>query len=759
MLLYLSVFLIWYVDCLPKTLFNDDTSTVLLDRNGELLNAQIATDGQWRFEKTGKVPYKIATCLVQFEDRNFYYHFGVSVEAIGRAALQNFSEGEVVSGGSTITMQVVRLMYKNPPRTYYRKMYEIILATRIEFSYSKEEILQLYASNAPFGGNVVGIDAASWRYFGRPSNKLSWAESATLSVLPNAPGLIHPGKNREQLRKKRNRLLKQLYSEGIIDQTEYELALLEPIPEKPHSLPQAAPHLMQEFIKQGKKGQTIHSTLDFALQQRANEQLRLHHDFLEKNRISNGAIVIASVETGEILAYVGNTLGTSSDHGNYVNCVVAKRSSGSILKPFLYAKSLEGGIITPKSLLSDVPSFFGKFSPKNYSGGYDGLVPADKVISRSLNIPMVHLLNGYGLGKFHRDLNRFGFETIDKSSRHYGLSLILGGAEVRLQDLTQAYLQWAQELKYGASKAIFTDRDHPSFMMRQPETNPACIYSAFQAMTELHRPNNDMHWEFFESSRKIAWKTGTSFGFRDAWAVGVTPEYVVSVWIGNADGEGRPGLTGVQAAAPLLFRLFDQLPTENSWFKAPNEHQVEISICVKSGKRSSDICPQTSQQWIPKTCLESSSCSYHQRVHLDKTEKFRVNSECADVFSIKTKIWFNVPALNAKYYSLNHPDYRALPPLMPGCQNELTSNRFALLYPKSGKKIYLTKELDGELGAVVFEAVHHEQRTILYWHLDNHFLGETSEIHQMTSNPSQGKHTLTVLDEEGNSVSCSFEVQ
>lgn len=751
-----AVFVIWFADCLPKKMFADPTSTVLLDKDGKLLNATIAEDGQWRFRPREKVPYKLAACMIEFEDREFLTHSGVNFKSLGRAFFQNMSNGRVVSGASTISMQVIRLMEKNPPRTYSQKLYEIALAWRLELRYSKKEILAMYASHAPFGGNVVGVDAASWRYFNRSPEQLSWAESATLAVLPNAPGLIHPGRNREALTNKRNRLLKRLYTSEIIDKTQYELALVERIPDRPVVLPQKAPHLMQRFVSEGKRGQTIKSTIDSELQTMVTNELLMHHSYLAHNHIDNGAVIIASAKSGEVLAYVGN-ISSPEVSETYVDCAIAPRSSGSVLKPMLYAKSLEAGIITPKMLLPDVPSKFGDFSPLNYAETYDGYVPADDALARSLNIPFVYLLNKYGLGKFHRNLKQYQFETINRSSRHYGLSLILGGAEISLENLTNGYASMAQELTFGESTGIYFEKG------QQPrsvacKTNPAALFEMFEAMTELKRPGSDRHWELFDSSRKIAWKTGTSFGFRDAWSIAITPEYVVSVWVGNADGEGRPGLTGFQAAAPLLFRVLDQVSMNGEWFHAPKHHQVKMSICRESGLRANEFCVDRYATWVPETCVENASCPYHQPIHVDANEAFRVSDNCMNVFEMKHPIWFILPPLHAHYYRLHHPNYRDLPPWMEGCEQTSSQSNFAIRYPTKDARISLSRDLKGSKSDVVFEAYARNKSTVLYWHLDNQFLGTTSTFHQMNCSPEPGKHQLTAIDETGTIHTVHFEV-
>jgi len=765
----LVLFTTWYVNCLPDKLFNNSTSTVLLDKDGNLLGAKIAADGQWRFSPGRVVPQKFEECLIQFEDRDFYSHPGISAKGIGRAIVQNAKNKRVVSGGSTLTMQLARIMRKNPPRTITEKAIEMLLATRMEIRYSKKEILNFYASHAPFGNNVVGLEAAAWRYFGRSADKLSWAESATLAVLPNAPGLIYPGKNHKRLLDKRNRLLKRLYEIKAIDETTYQLSLEEPLPDKPLPLPQSAPHLLARLIKEGYKGQTINSSLDNNLQEKATALLEAHSNFLQENRIYNGAVMITSVKTGKVLAYVGNTKTKDEENGSDVDCINAPRSTGSILKPFLYAKCMEDGLITPGMLVPDIPTQFGSFSPKNFTQQYDGAVPVNKALSRSLNIPMVRLLNEYGLEKFHRDLKNYGVTTLNRPAMHYGLSLILGGAEAKLWDLSKAYTQMAQELKYGSSKNILFVNDLPKARkghrqvktqkseVKKHQTDIACIYKTFEAMIDVNRPDEDGNWRAFSSSQKIAWKTGTSFGFRDAWAIGVTPDYVVAVWVGNADGEGRPGLTGIKAAAPLLFDIFAQLPKSATWFNAPKDEMSKVAVCRESGHRASALCEKSDTTWIPKTSLNTTACPYHQTIHLSKDNKWRVDSECENVFNMKHQTWFVLPPLVEKYYKFNHPNYKALPDYKPECLARISDRAIVLLYPKPNSKIYVPIEIDGKVGRTVFEAAHRNINTKIYWHLDDTYIGETKEIHQVALNPSVGKHKLMLVDENGIALTVKFE--
>ncbi|MDQ2658285.1 MAG: penicillin-binding protein 1C, partial [Bacteroidota bacterium] len=575
--------LIAYAFSLPSRIFDKPYSTVLEARNGQLLSASIAADGQWRFPQDDSIPERFAQALITFEDKRFYYHPGVDPLSLGRAMIRNVRAGKIVSGGSTITMQVIRLSRDGEPRNIFQKCIEIILATRLELSYSKNEILSLYASHAPFGGNVVGLDAACWRYFGRHPDNLSWGEAALLAVLPNAPSLIHPGKNREVLKAKRDKLLEKLSAQGKIDSLTCALGQQEPIPENPQPLPRLSRHLLERIKKEGFGGKKLTSTIDYALQQRVEESLQRHHERLKANQIYNGAVLVLDVQTGEVVAYAGNVASSGGRRGEEVDIITAPRSTGSILKPFLYAASLDEGLILPRTLLPDIPILMNGFSPQNFSREYDGAVPASEALIRSLNVPSVFLLKDYRYEKFYTLLKNMGLTTLRNGPEHYGLSLILGGAEGTLWDITGMYASMARTLDNyfehpGRSRYVRKDFHAPVYVRTQTsETHlereqtswlsASSIYLTFETLKELYRPAEETGWRFFNTSKKIAWKTGTSFGFRDGWAVGVNGDYAVGVWIGNADGEGRSGLTGTSAAAPLLFDIFSLLKTRR-WFEA-----------------------------------------------------------------------------------------------------------------------------------------------------------------------------------------------
>ncbi len=766
--LVIIILMIWYYFSLPKPLFDAPTATVIETRDGELLGAKIADDGQWRFPETDSVPQKFRHCILAFEDQQFYRHFGFNPVSMMDAIIENIKAGKIVRGGSTITQQVIRLARKGQKRTYLEKFVELILATRLELGTSKKDILKLYTSYAPFGGNVVGIDMASWRYFGVSAHQLSWSESATLAVLPNAPSLIYPGKNQIRLLKKRNRLLHTLLEQKIIDSVTYQLSISEPLPQKPYRLPQTAPHLLDRLARNN-AGQRLQTTINSRLQQQINTLVERHYTSLRQNEVYNMAVLVLDVNTREVLSYVGNTP-TDKTHQKDVDIVQAGRSTGSTLKPLLYAAMMDKGELLPEQFVSDVPTVIAGYTPKNYDETFSGAVPANKALARSLNIPAVRLLQQYGLQRFHDELKAFHIKDLKYSADHYGLSLIVGGAEGNLWDLCKTYAGFAGTLNHyvdTSSEYFVNEFTEPTILANEkvdfgekakqkPVFGAGSIWLTFEAMKKVNRPQGDEAWEFYDSSREIAWKTGTSFGNRDAWAIGASKDYVIGVWIGNADGEGRPELTGLNSAAPVLFDVLNLLPN-SKWFSTPFDDLVQAEVCSKSGFLASKECPRKAM-YIPITGTKTKPCPYHQLVHLDTSMQFRVNSSCESVDKMIHRSWFVLPPLQAYYFKTKNADYRSLPSYRPDCTKE-SQGSMDFIFPKGTSSVYLPKGFDGKTNEVVLKIAHTEPEIRVFWYIDDLFIGVTKQFHEMPIKPKHGEHLITVLDEKGNELKRKIEIK
>lgn len=754
---------------LPNPLFNTPYSTTLRANNGQLLSAAIASDEQWRFPPSDSIPFKFRTSIRIYEDEYFNYHFGINPFSINRAIWQNVKAGKIVSGGSTLTMQTIRMAYGNRSRTYLQKLVELFAAVKVELFYSKSEILKTYADNAPFGGNLVGISAASYRYFGRAPHQLSWSETASLAVLPNNPSSIYPGKNETLYVQKRNFLLHKLHKKGFLDEDELFLAKQEPLPQKIKPLPNQAYHLLHRHMSEGGKGTNLNSKLDAPLQIKASKMVNLYSNGWSGNQVHNAAAIIVEIESGNVLAYVGNSK-SSGENGQHVDIITSKRSPGSLLKPILYAAALDQGILMPSQLLPDIPLFYNGFAPKNFDKSFRGAVPAHQALASSLNVPFVHLLIKYGYEKFHQKLQKMGMASLTQPASHYGLSLILGGAETTLDELTAMYAGMARSYsKFEGRPYKQSDANDYYFPNRylNKETSlkqenqgrsplsPPSLGFTFKAMQQLNRPDQEAGWEQFNSANPIAWKTGTSFGFRDAWAIGITNTHVIGVWMGNADGEGRPGLTGTQAAAPLLFQLASLLPSETDFnisFGVPQK------VCKQSGMRPSANCVESYFITIPEFMKSTQACTYHQILHLNQEQTLQVSSTCYDVSKIKNIPWFILPPVQSWYFQKYHPTFNKVPPFAYDCEGNEQSNLIELIYPRQFSKVYIPLEQDGNQGFAIFEAAHQHKNVTLYWHLNDTYLGLTKDTHQMRIQSIKGIHMLTLVDDLGNEIEQQFEI-
>lgn len=761
-LVVLAAVLFWRA--LPEPLFDAPRSTVVTDRDGRLLSARIADDGQWRFPLRRKVPERFATALIAFEDKRFRHHAGVDPIAVARAMCENRRAGRVVSGASTLSMQVIRLALGNPPRTWPQKLYETLLAVRLEMSFDKDEILALYAAHAPFGGNVVGLEAAAWRYFGRPPRHLSWGEAATLAVLPNAPGLIHPGRGREALRERRDQLLRRLHAEGHLEALQLELALREPVPDAPRPLPRAADHLT-DTLRAERPGHRFRTTLDRDLQSRVVEVVDRHATTLKRAGVYNAAVVVLDNRTFEVKAYVANTGRPGMDgHGYAMDLVRRPRSTGSLLKPFLYAAMIEHGELQPGSLVPDVPAHFNGFRPENFDRKYRGAVRAREALAHSLNVPHALMLQRHGIGRFQEELEQLGMSTLFRAPDRYGLTLILGGSEGTLWELTSMYANLARAANEGLPRQrqsrrqpVVTAGDTPPREKGLP-FGAGAAWLTLQTLVDVPRPGDKQYWQEFASSRRIAWKTGTSYGLRDGWAVGTTPTHTVGVWTGNATGEGRAGLTGTTMAAPILFDVYGQLDT-GGWFERPSYRLKEIAVCRSDGYLPTNGC-ETETAAIPRGAHFDRVSRHHRWVHLDDTGRWRVNADCASVADMRHESRFTLPPVQEHYYRRHNADYQSLPPMRPDCRDAPTGDRppVSIVYPQGDTGIYIPTDFGGRRSRVVLEAVHRDEDALLYWHIDGRSIGTTRTFHEKAVDLAPGRHRLTVVDETGRRVSRVFRV-
>ncbi len=732
----------------------DDYSKVITDKDGNILRVFLNSNQQWILppEASAEVPEKLKQTILFFEDKYFKYHFGFNPVSIIRAAYLNLKYKRIVSGGSTITMQLIRIT-KYRKRTFLNKIFELFLAIKIEIKYSKKEILKMYLERAPFGGNVIGYTAASMKYFRKKPKKLSWSEAAVLAVLPNSPGLISPGKNQSKLVKKRNHLLKNLMLNNKISEDFYKSSIIEPAPKKVYSFEFSAPHFTR-YIKTKSREPIIKSTIDSKIQIETNAILKEYQKAIAQNGVSNCSAIIIDKKTNSVRSWLGSHDFNDFHNSGQVDGVLAKRSSGSIFKPFLYASAIDEGIIIPQSKMLDVPTFYRGFSPDNYSGGYSGIVSAHQALTRSLNIPAVRLLQKIGVYQFYSFLEDAGATTLFRPSDDYGLSLIIGGAETNLLDLAKFYSGLGNLGNFQHLK--MTDKDRDSNEENQLLSRGAS-YLIINSLEEVVRPGFEQYRHIFESDRKIAWKTGTSYGNRDAWAVGVTPDWVVCVWVGNFSGDSNPHIIGRSLAGPLLFKLINSLPAHNSDFEIPIQDLKNLEICKTTGYIAGKNCPQKVDCFAPNSMKQLAMCPYHKKIIINTNTGFEVCSLCWDSENNREKIIMDYPPQVTELIK-SQIEFSEKPTHNPNCKAVRNENIVEIIYPRNNMSILIPKEVTNTYEKLVLRAANKNKKTSLWWYINSEYYGKTDRIHEIAVHLNPGKYEAIITDDYGNSFKTVFEI-
>ncbi len=542
-----ATFAAWVVSLGPLPLEQArKVSTTIVDRNGKLLRAYAMVDGRWRLPVDARtsVDPGYLKLLLAYEDRRFYVHHGVDPLALGRAALQLVTRGHIVSGGSTITMQLARLIEPRRERSLSAKLRQMVRAIQIERQLSKDEILDLYLTLAPFGGNLEGIRAASIAYFGKEPKRLTLAESALLVALPQSPERRRLDRHPEAAHAARDRVLERMVEDGVVSQEEAAQARAVAVPKLRKPMPILAPHSSDAAMATVSDKTTVRLTLDSTLQ-KTLEALARDRAMAQGPNISV-AIIAVDNETGDVLARVGSSDYFDERRAGQVDMTRAVRSPGSTLKPFIYGLAFEDGIVHPESLIDDRPIRFGSYAPENFDMTFQGTVPVRKALQLSLNVPAIALLDRVGSSRLSSRLKQAGGSLVLPKDEAPGLAMGLGGVGVTLQDLAQLYTGLA---RLGATRplreiVLANDDREPLRLMDQ-----AAAWQVGNVLLGTPPPENGVH-------NRIAFKTGTSYGYRDAWSVGFDGRITIGVWVGRPDGAPVPGLVGRTAAAPILFDAF-----------------------------------------------------------------------------------------------------------------------------------------------------------------------------------------------------------
>ena len=713
-------------------------SVSILDENGKLMDVFLNEDEEWHLKIEDKVEDKLKEAVLTYEDKNFYKHFGVDIFAICRAIRDNVL-GYKRSGASTITMQVAKLAYPKK-RNYINKFIEIIQSLKIELMLDKETILKYYLNNAPYGGNIVGFGTAARVYFEKDPKNLSYAECALLAVLPNSPGLMHIERNREKLVAKRNKLLDKLYENGKLSEDELELAKREPLPKERHSFERVAPHLARR-LSNIEKSKVIKTTINYDIQKKMQEIVKSYTDFTHSEGIVNAAMMVVENKTRNVKAYIGSQEFMDMDNAGQVDGITAKRSPGSILKPFLYALSIDDGIIAPESLVQDVPMFFANFNPQNANRKYTGMIEARQALISSLNIPFVHLLQQYSEDRFYYFLkDTLGFS--ENSPGLYGLSLILGTKEFTLEEIATLYTGLANYGKMTKLHYLLDDKDRSMKKM----FSEGASYLTLDTLKELVRPglNNLYKWK-----DPISWKTGTSFGKRDAWACGMTPDYTVIVWVGNFSGASNDNLSGVISGGRLLFNVFQELTNSNKKFTPPLYDLENIEVDKITGYRINMDGVEKKFIRYPKSAKPLKLSPYYKKIYVDDNG-VEIDSRDANFANSHEKVILNYPIEVVNYLVRENRDISEI-------YNVKTNEKsIKILYPTPFVKILLPKDLDKEQKLIAKIANVKNQN--IYWYLDNEFIGFDKSF-EKEIDLGAGNHTLTIVAEDGETAKTNFTVE
>ena len=752
----LILLLIWLMRPMGNP-FDVGYSTTVFDKDSHLLRATLAPDQQLRFPMdNAPLPEKYIACLKCYEDKRFGRHPGVDPLGLLRAIAANLTGSPLLQGGSTLPMQVGR-MARPKARHIISKLREAAFALRLTAHYTSSDILKLYAAHVPMGGNTVGLKAAAYRYFSKPPEALTWAEAALFAVLPNAPTDINLERRRPALADKRNRLLQRLAVLGVIDAATARLATLEPLPPGTAALPFEAPHLCNRMTASPLQGSAIKLNLDRAVQKTVEISTARHHQWLRHRNIANVAVLVAETHSGRIRAYVGSQSFQDTLHQGQVDGIMAWRSTGSLLKPFLVAKVLDRGPYTLASQILDVPTFYGNFMPQNANKRHAGLVSLESVLVQSLNVPAARLLNRYGLTDFYVDLKTAGLKGLFRPAEQYGLPLILGGAEASLFELITLYLSLGNN---GRQIRPLLKTEEAQLPEAQPLFSPGAAWLTLNSLTQLSRPGAEAFWRTFTRQIPVAWKTGTSYGQKDGWAIGVNAQWTIGVWVGNFTGQGNAAVSGAHAAGPLLFDLFNCLTDWNKplWFDKPEAHLTSVEICTKSGFPAGSHCPETTFAERPITTWRAGICPYHKPYLIANRSGKSVCSLCWADEETHWETRFILPAEAGALLSSRGRTVDVIPRHKASCPRALDKNRFDIVYPTPGIKIVVPRDFNGQYENIVLAAKHQQAGMHCFWYLNNRFIGESVNIHEKSLALEPGPYTLTVEDEEGFSKQVHFTV-
>ena len=723
---------------------NVQYSTQITDQNSTILNTFLSKDDKWRlYTNTDEITPLLRKTLIYKEDQYFYFHFGINPFAITRAAVWNIFSGKRTSGASTITMQVVRLLEPRP-RTYANKIVEAFRAMQLELHFSKDEILQLYLNLVPYGGNIEGIKAASLLYFGKPPELLSLAEITALTIVPNRPSSLRPGTHNEALKLARNEWLLRFGKDGLFGKNIVTDAINEPLNIKRLSPPRQAPHLSLRLQKDLPWQPVIQTTLKIQLQKQIEEQVKNYINRLQSMNIHNAAVMVVNNETMEVEAYVGSADFKNPYDGGQVDGIRAIRSPGSTLKPLLYATAFDKGIITPKTVLNDVPGNFAGYEPENFDQHFNGPVTTEFALANSLNIPAVKILKEISTPILVGQLKKAGFQTIKKQEKDLGLSMILGGCGVTLEELTRLFASFANE---GDFEQLNYTKENKQTKKGTNIISKEASFLLTNILTQVTRPDLPTNFDNTYHLPRIAWKTGTSYGKRDAWSIGYNKRYTVGVWVGNFSGEGVAELSGANTATPLLFSVFNALDynSPKGWYQMPANVSLR-KVCAVSGDIPEDFCDhQITDHYIIGVSAYR-KCRHLRYVFTDPSAKISYCTYCLPETGFEKRTYPNLAPELIAYYEQQKVPYQKLPPHNPKCERVFYDGAPLIVSPNEGSEYYIQKEEPQQI-QLACQAANDVQE--VFWYVNDKLSKKSGPNEPIFINPPLGQVKISCSDDKG----------
>ncbi len=716
-------------------------STVITDNQGTIIHAFLTRDEKWRMKTTlEEISPLLKETIIHKEDKLFYHHFGVNPFAMLRALVKNIFFAKRTSGASTITMQVARAL-EPKSRNYWHKLIEIFRAGQLEWKYSKDEILEMYCNLLPYGGNIEGIKSASLLYLKKDPDHLSLAEITALCVIPNRPSSLVPGKNNAAIVKERNKWLQNFAAENVFTHKQIEDALAEPFDASRGAVPAFLPQLSYALKKSGEP--LVHSSIALNTQLQTEKIVADYSRILHLKKIKNAAVVIVNNSTHKIITYVGSADFRDTSDGGQVDGVVAIRQPGSTLKPFLYGMCIDQGLLTPKSIITDVNVNYDGYAPENFNKQFNGYVTMEYALEHSLNVPAVKSLKLLGKDKFVSTLAACNFKQVRKDQKKLGLSLILGGCGASLMELAGLYSSLANEGTYIQPSCLADKGSSHTFQV----VSPAAAYMINETLSKVNRPDFPLNWQSTEHMPKIAWKTGTSYGRRDAWSVGYNKKYTIAVWIGNFSGAGSPDLSGAEIATPLLFRIFNTIDydSDREWFSQPEDCATRM-VCSETGLPPSQNCSDLVSDYYIPMVSSSRLCDNIEEICISGDEKISYCKTCLPASGYRKKLFRIISPEMQAYFDDHKIVYQKIPPHNPNCQRIFKDGQPLILSPRSGAEYYLSKKNPQPL-QLKCRAGNDVGR--VYWYINNRFYQTGIPGAGVYFMPGEGPVKISCTDDKG----------